>query len=103
MKKQQQYFRNIDSEYAYPLKHHLDEARADGLDEVTLFEAVPDFHNPDYIFCSEVGEVGERLECRKHLCESYEPRGNAKGGPCAHRGWLYEHGDEKTFKVEQPC
>jgi hypothetical protein len=96
-----QYFADEDAERCYSLKYHLDKARAEGLTEVTLMEAIHDIDVPaDVIFCTVSGETGERCECGKHLCDDYKPRGKAKGGPCAHRGHFYEHGEKKTFKVE---
>jgi hypothetical protein len=94
------YFANENAEECYALKYHLDEARAEGLTEVTLMEAVPDFDNPYYIYCTSSGEVGEKRDCSKINCDGYEPRGKSHGGPCKYRGHLYEHGDKKTFKVD---
>ncbi len=100
MKKSTQlYFKNEDSENCYPLEDHLEQAKEDGLAEVTLLKAVPDFDNKDHVWCSDFGDVADRDECRQLCCGHYEPS-HAKGGPCKHRGLLYQHGEEETFKVK---
>lgn len=74
------------------------EAREDGLSEITLFEAIPDNGNPGYIYCTVIGEVGERSECRKAVCPDYESKSGR--GVCKYRGKLCTHGDKVTFKID---
>jgi hypothetical protein len=95
--KRELYFKNEDSENCYCLEDHLNEAREEGLTEITLLKAIPD-DNSDYIWCMYMGEVGDRSECSKAAC-SYYPR-EQKGGKCPLRGQLYQHGEEETFKIE---
>ena len=97
MKKQQYYFRNSGSQNCYRLEYHLKEAHDEGLTDVTLIEAIPDPHNPDYVYCTNNETIVERDGCRKEFCRCYERRGNAKGGCCAQRGRLYVHGNEKNL------
>jgi hypothetical protein len=96
----QLYFKDVDSENCFPLEDHLEEAREAGLKKITLLRAVPDFDNKDFIWCTYMGECGDRSECCKAECSYYQPRGNAKGGVCRHRGHLYQHGEEEPFNVE---
>ncbi len=91
------YFLNIDDTNCYPLSDRLNDARLEGLNKVTLVEAILDNDNPDYIWCGEQGEVGERSECRKSFCSYYESKSGR--GICKHRGNLYTHGEEITFDV----
>ena len=68
------YFRDIDSEFCYPLGDHIAEAIDDELEEVTLVEAVPDFDNKDYIWCTIDGVCVERSECKKAYCTGYQSK-----------------------------
>lgn len=97
--KEKLYFENIDDTTCYPLSDRLNDARLEGLREVTLVEAIPDNNNPEYIYCGLAGEVGERSECKKAECSSYSSTSGR--GKCKHRGNLYTHGDEITFDVPQ--
>lgn len=92
------YFENEDSTNCYDLKDHLNNARIEELKEITLLEAVPDNDNSDYIWCTYLGEVGERGECRKSFCAYYESKSGR--GVCSHRGNLFLHGDAINFNVE---
>jgi hypothetical protein len=96
--KEQLYFRDEDSECAYPLSHFIEEAKEEGLKEITLIEAIPDNDNPDYVYCKLIGEVGDRSECCKNQCDSYESKPGRS--VCVHRGRLCVFGEEKTFKIE---
>ena len=96
--KEQFYFKNEDAEHAYPLSHFIEEAKEEGLKKITLIEAIPDNKNPDYIYCKLIGEVGDRSECCKSQCDSYESKSGR--GVCIHRGGLCAFGEEKNFKVE---
>ena len=57
--KEQFYFKNEDAEHAYPLSHFIEEAKEEGLEEVTLIGAVPDNDNKDYIYCKLIEEESE--------------------------------------------
>lgn len=99
MAKEKLYFESIDDTNCYPLSDRLNDARLEGLDKVTLVEAIPDNDNPDYIWCGHQGEVGERQECKKAICSYYESKSGR--GVCRHRGNLYQHGEEVVFDVPQ--
>jgi len=97
MTKQKLYFKSIDDTICSPLESHLADAKSDELTEITLIEAVPDFENPDIVFCGHFGECVERSQCKKSQCTDYRSKSNR--GTCWHRGNLYSHGQELTFKV----
>lgn len=90
------YFESVDSEMAYDLEYHLDNARLDKVSEIELYEAIPD-KDPEYFFCRSIGECGTKGDCGKQ-CEDYEPR-NKKFGICKHKGVCYTPGDKVAFKV----
>lgn len=98
MKNQKLYFRSIDDTICIPLERHLQNAKWDDCKEITLIEAVPDFENPDFIFCCHYQECVERSLCKKSECLYYSSKSNR--GTCWHRGKLYSHGNEVTFPVE---
>jgi hypothetical protein len=95
--KEKLYFLNIDDTNCYPLSDRINDARIEGLEKVTLVEAIPDNDNTDYIWCSHYGEVVDRDQCKKTYCPHYESKSGR--GVCKHRGNLYCHGDEVTFDV----
>lgn len=97
--KEQLYFKNEDSEGAYPLSHFIAEAKEEGLEEITLIEAIQDNYNPDYSYCKLTGEVGEKSECCEALCISYQSKSGK--GKCIYRGNLCTYGEEKTFKIDR--
>jgi len=98
IQKNEMYFRNIDSEICEELQDLLDEAKHEGLDKITLVEAIPDNGNPDTIWCSLEGTCSERSECKKAICNGYTSKSGR--GKCDYRGNLYLHGNEKTFIIE---
>lgn len=91
------YFKSIDDVFCYPLEDHLREAKDDGLTEIELVEADPDFDNPNYVWCSYAGATCERSECRKSVCPYYESKSGR--GMCANRGRLFQHGETVKFEV----
>ena len=91
------YFLDIDDTNCYPLSDRLNDARLEGLEKVTLVEAIPDNDNVDFVWCSHYGEVSDRDQCKKSFCPHYESKSGR--GVCKHRGNLYTHGDEVTFDV----
>ncbi|HBG40260.1 MAG TPA: hypothetical protein DDW85_02450 [Porphyromonadaceae bacterium] len=92
------YFKDEDDCFCSPLVDRMNDAKEDGLSEIELMEADPDFDNPNYIFCGYMGEAGDRSECRKSLCSYYESKSGR--GVCKHRGKLFTHGERVKFKVE---
>ena len=91
------YFRDIDSEICYKLVGFIAEAIDEELEEVTLVEAVPDFDNKGYVWCTSDGTCVERSQCKKAYCTGYQSKSGR--GVCENRGRLYRHGEEHTFKV----
>lgn len=98
MKKDKLYFKTIDENICIPLEEHLHGAKLEGLEEITLIEAIPDNDNPDYVWCTHFGGVEERHTCKKSHCEAYNSKSGR--GVCSHRGKLYEYGEEVTFKTQ---
>lgn len=96
--KEKLYFLNEDDTSCYTLSDRLNDAKLEGLNEITLMEAILDNDNPDYIWCSHYGEVGERQGCKKSICSYYSSTSGR--GVCRHRGNLYTHGEKVTFKIE---
>ena len=93
------YFRDENSEHPYLLEHHLDDAREDELEEITLFEAVRDTTHSEFIFCKFHDKVLEKENCGRG-CEGYNPSNKRNdSGLCLERGKLYTWGEKKTFKV----
>lgn len=98
MKTNKLYFENIDSIHCYKLEYHLHDAQFEGLEEITLVEALPD-DMKEFIWCTYYGDVVERNECKKSECPHYESKSGR--GVCSNRGKLYRHGEEVTFKVDR--
>ena len=99
MKNEKFYFKSINDTTCYPLDQHIFESKEDGLSKIKLIEAIPDFENKEYIWCTYFGEVGERTECKKSCCEKYKSNRSGRG-TCVHRGKLYIHGEEVEFDIE---
>ena len=97
MEKQKLYFTDIDSTHCEPLQGLIEEAKYDGLEKLTLVEAVPDNGTSEFIWCVQHGECVERHNCKKAVCSYYESKSGR--GVCSNRGQLYFHGDEVTFDV----
>lgn len=94
------YFKDEDAVMCEPIEGIINDARIDGLTEITVFEADEDFGNLDYIWCTQHGEVVERRECKKSYCSYYKSKSGR--GVCSNRGKLYTHGEKVTFKINQP-
>ena len=92
------YFKNIDSEFCHPLESFLEEAKQDGLENITLYEAIPDGKNPHFVWCLHYGDCIERDDCRKSECTHYTSKSGR--GLCSNRGILYQHGEKANFKVK---
>jgi len=71
------YFRKEDDEMCYTLEYHIMEAKDEGLEEIELFEAVPDKLD-GFFWCKAVSETTEDGFCGKQ-CDDYEPK-NGKSG-----------------------
>jgi len=99
MKKQEtkNYFQDIDSTHCQPLEGFINDAKFEGLKEITLLEAIPDNGSSEFIWCSQLGECVERQDCKKSLCSYYESKSGR--GVCSNRGQLYFHGDEVKFEI----
>ena len=92
------YYRTTEELICWPLSHHIDCAKSEGLTEVTLYEAIPEKMD-GFFFCQHYSEVGEAGNCGKK-CEGYKPR-NGKSGRCRyHDNRGFTQGEIKTFKVK---
>jgi hypothetical protein len=91
------YFKSVDDTICSSLIGFLDDAKWDGLEKITLIEAIPDNGNTETIWCTYYGEVGEKSECKKSICSHYSSKSGR--GKCENRGNLYLHGEEVTFDV----
>lgn len=96
IKKEKLYFTSIDDTFCINLKYLSNEELEDLNFE--LIEAIPDNNNPEYTWCSHFGEVGERSECKKNICNAYKSKSGR--GKCLHRGNLYQHGEKVNIKEE---
>lgn len=97
MKKEKLYFENEDANFCYPLIYHIENAQADDLKEIELFEAIPDTTNKDIVWCTELENTSEKSECNK-TCPYY--KAPIKGRICELRGKLMEWGEKVKFNVE---
>jgi hypothetical protein len=97
MAKEKLYFRSYDHTTCYYLDWHLDDARDEGLEKITLVEAIPDNDTKDYVWCTQYENVEEKSLCCKINCPAYTSKSGK--GKCQYRGNLYNHGNEVTFEV----
>lgn len=91
------YFETEDSDECFNKKHFVDQLKESGEKQITVFEAVPDNINTEWMYCRAVGEVGLKTECGRY-CEDYSPR-NGKSGICKHQGKLHLAGEEVIIKI----
>ena len=98
MIKEQLYFKSIDDTFVENLEDLLNDAKHEGLKEVTFVKAIPAPNDPDNIWCMHKGDVEDRDECRKSTCAYYESKSGR--GVCKHRGTLYHFGEEVKFNLE---
>ena len=96
MAKDKFYFESIESEVCYTLQSHIIEAKENDLEQITLFEAI-EAKVEGIVWCGLLDVAIEKSECTKKECSSYNSKSGR--GACSHRGSLYEHGEEVTFKV----
>jgi hypothetical protein len=97
MEAEKLYFKSIDDNFCSSLESHIADAISEDLDEITLIEAIPDNDNLDYIWCTHVGEVTERSDCKKSVCHFYETKSGR--GKCKNRGSFFMHGEEVKFQI----
>lgn len=90
------YFRSIDDTGCYSLEYHLECAKEEELEEIELYEAIPD-PDKDHAWCNEFDALIEPGDCGR-ICEKYDPI-NGKSGKCRSKVGCYEHGEKVTFKV----
>jgi len=94
--KQKYYFQTSSSEMAFTLEYFEDEVPEEG-DEITLFEAIPDNSNQDYIWCTHYHEIVDKDQCKKSFCPHYESKSGR--GVCKNKGNLFEVGNPVKFKL----
>ena len=99
MKKEKLYFRSIDDNICHSLDWHLEDAKLEQLEEITLVEAIPDNDNNDYVWCTHYENPEEKSLCNKMNCTAYTSKSGR--GKCEHKGNLFTFGDEVTFSVPQ--
>ena len=94
MKTEKLYFLDSSSE----LCHYLDYFDLEELEEVDyeIYEAIPDDNIKDFIFCSLVGEVGEKEFCKKSQCKDYTSTSGR--GVCSYREKLFKKGEKVNVK-----
>ena len=92
------YFKNED-EGCQPLRFFLEEAKHEGLAEITLYEALPDDGLSDFIWCADYG-LTDRSYCRKSECNRYTPNKSGRG-VCTLRMKLYLFGEAVLIQVNQ--
>lgn len=98
MAKQKLYFENKDSDVCYPLSYFIDNAKLQGIESVSLYEALEDNDFPDMHFCQYYGEIVDNCDCKKSECNQYTSMSGR--GKCQYRGKVYFKSIEKiTFKV----
>jgi len=92
------YFQESD-ENCYTIDYHLEYMKANGINEMKIFEAKMETGN-GYYFCSEYGECGESGDgCGKDCCE-YKPR-NGKNGRCIHSKNTYEQTEKFIILISK--
>lgn len=89
------YFTRL-SDYALTISAIKEEMREQEITETEATEAIP-FKDPNFIWCNEYYEMGERGGCGK-ICDKYAPK-NGKSGCCKHLGQLNEEGEKLIIKI----
>lgn len=97
MNEEKKYFKSIDDTFCSSLDNFINEAKNDGLKEITLVEAIPDNNNTEFVWCSHYGECIELHLCKKSECSKYTSKSGR--GKCSNKGKLFSHGEEVTFKI----
>ncbi|GEM_PF-5245710 len=70
MKNEKLYFADEDATMCIPLSEDLHDAKIEGLKEIELMEAIPDYSNSELVWCTYDGEVVDRGECKKSECQT---------------------------------
>ena len=92
------YFEDEDANVCMPLEHFLDNAKSEGLKEITLIEAIESSEDY-YCWCKLNSSVVCNDDCNKLGCFFYEPdKDDCK--KCRHKGVLREFGNKVVFDVE---
>lgn len=96
-KKEEMYFRDIDANTCHPLEYFIEDAKEEGLKELTLVRAEKDTQTKGFVWCTEHVEVTERKICNKSSCSEYNSTSGR--GVCASRGKLYTHAEKVTVSL----
>ena len=95
--KEKLYFENKHEIYCYPLSFHLDYAKEEGLEQITLYEAIQEtvegFH-----WCMFDKQTVEKDDCCKAMCTDYNSKSGR--GVCMYRGKFSKAGNEVNFQVK---
>jgi len=97
MKIEKLYFKNTAHNDCFSLNKHLEDAKKEGLEQITLVEAVPDTENPNHVFCKHFAEITKKKCCNKSNCYSYISKSGR--GACDKRGVVFRYGNKLTFKI----
>ena len=81
------------------LSVHIDQAKEDGIKELTLFEAIEDKDEKTFIFCGFDLAVNQKNECNKDMCPHYFSKYKSGRGNCLYRDKLYKAGKEVKFEI----
>lgn len=95
------YFRFSQDEICYPIEYFSEVAKADGLSQITLYEAVPETV-PGFFWCKAY-----ELPCKEgegtcgRTCQDYAPK-NKKWGICSHKcpTFYYNSGEQVVYDVQ---
>lgn len=92
------YYFTKDSEACKTVEAHLEDMKDEGISELVVYEAKPEFGSP-YFFCHEHGEIGDKNGTCGKQCPQYLPR-NGRSGRCKHSGHVYEAtGNKRTLRL----
>jgi len=81
------------------LSAHIDQAKEDGIKELTLFEAIEDKDEKAFIMCGHNMQVNAKSECNKDMCPHYFSKYKSGRGNCLYRDKLYKAGKEVKFEI----
>lgn len=81
------------------LSAHIDQAKEDGIKELTLFEAIEDKEEKTFIMCGYDLQVNAKSECNKGMCPHYLSKYQSGAGNCWYREKLYKAGKEVKFEL----
>jgi len=95
MKKEQFYFKSLDSDICYSKEYFIEYMKEHHLQEMEVYKAVPDLVGGGIFWCKKFKVCGgdSRETCGKQ-CDKYEPK-NKRNGVCKHHThWLFTHGEK---------